>query len=127
MSSRMEKLQTRWQDSKMVSTREKVAFVLGVMNVLVSALLLGFRPEWMCVFSLLLIVSARSGSDDVINQTLVLLDTAHFSITNPSVHLSQKVISLLSARLLLPFQHHVYALPLGFPAVGVSAGSLLCA
>ncbi|KAI5477752.1 protein of DUF2838 family [Pseudohyphozyma bogoriensis] len=36
----------KWEEEKTVRMRDKISFFLGVMNVLTTALLLGFRPEW---------------------------------------------------------------------------------
>lgn len=65
VQQRIKRLSDRWNEAKVVSLREKVSFltgacsaragraaradagVTGVMNVLCSALMLGFVPEWM--------------------------------------------------------------------------------
>ncbi|MBW0545762.1 hypothetical protein O181_085477 [Austropuccinia psidii MF-1] len=43
---RIKKIQSRWNDSKTVSLREKTSFFFGVQNVLITALLLAFWPEY---------------------------------------------------------------------------------
>ncbi|CAH7672705.1 hypothetical protein BY996DRAFT_4577767 [Phakopsora pachyrhizi] len=43
---RRERIQRSWNDSKAVSLREKTSFFLGVQNVLVTALLIAFWPEY---------------------------------------------------------------------------------
>ncbi|GAA5820310.1 hypothetical protein JCM11251_005567 [Rhodosporidiobolus azoricus] len=40
------KLVVKWEEEKTVRLRDKISFVCGVMNVLISALLLGFHPTW---------------------------------------------------------------------------------
>ncbi|GAA5880397.1 hypothetical protein JCM16303_003927 [Sporobolomyces ruberrimus] len=46
MRGNMAKLVVKWEEEKTVRLRDKISFLCGVMNVLVSALLLGFRPTW---------------------------------------------------------------------------------
>ncbi|GAA6022316.1 hypothetical protein JCM11491_005261 [Sporobolomyces phaffii] len=46
MRGSMSKLVVKWEEEKTVRLRDKISFLCGVMNVLVSALLLGFRPTW---------------------------------------------------------------------------------
>jgi len=45
----MTNVQTAWASAKVVRTREKVTFFIGVMAVLSSALLFGLAPEWIHV------------------------------------------------------------------------------
>jgi hypothetical protein len=46
LQSRMTRLSASWHSAKVVRTRDKVTFFLGVMSVLVSALLFGMAPEF---------------------------------------------------------------------------------
>lgn len=46
MSDRVDRLQTRWTDAKTVRLRDKVSFLIGVMNLVASSLIFAFRPEW---------------------------------------------------------------------------------
>ncbi|KAI5810816.1 hypothetical protein BZA77DRAFT_340129 [Pyronema omphalodes] len=46
----LDKVLERWNDTKVVSTREKISFVVGVSNVFVSGYLIGGYPEWMHVW-----------------------------------------------------------------------------
>ncbi|GAA5925369.1 glycerophosphocholine acyltransferase [Sporobolomyces koalae] len=46
MRGSMSKLVVKWEEEKTVRLRDKISFFCGVMNVLISALLLGFRPTW---------------------------------------------------------------------------------
>ncbi|KAF5387609.1 hypothetical protein D9615_000080 [Tricholomella constricta] len=46
VSSRMTKLSASWQSAKVVRTREKVSFFVGVMTLLFSALMFGMAPQW---------------------------------------------------------------------------------
>ncbi|KAG5715223.1 hypothetical protein E4T56_gene3012 [Termitomyces sp. T112] len=46
VSARMTKLAVSWQSAKVVRTREKVSFFLGVMTLLFSALMFGLAPQW---------------------------------------------------------------------------------
>jgi hypothetical protein len=46
VQTRMTKLAESWQSAKVVRTREKVSFFLGVMTLLASALLFGMAPQW---------------------------------------------------------------------------------
>lgn len=50
VQTRMTRLSASWQSAKVVRTREKVSFFLGVMTLLLSALLFGLAPQ--CVFRL---------------------------------------------------------------------------
>ncbi|KIY45942.1 hypothetical protein FISHEDRAFT_48524 [Fistulina hepatica ATCC 64428] len=49
ISARMTTLSASWQSAKVVRTRDKVSFFLGVMSVLVSALMFGLAPQWVHV------------------------------------------------------------------------------
>lgn len=40
----LDKLLERWDDSKVVSTREKISFVVGVSNVFITGFLIGAHP-----------------------------------------------------------------------------------
>ncbi|GAA6013892.1 hypothetical protein JCM10207_008225 [Rhodosporidiobolus poonsookiae] len=40
------KLMVKWEEEKTVRLRDKISFLCGVMNVLSTALLLGFEPTW---------------------------------------------------------------------------------
>ncbi|KAG6901886.1 hypothetical protein C0995_007011 [Termitomyces sp. Mi166 len=46
VSTRMTKLAASWQSAKVVRTREKVSFFLGVITLLFSALMFGMAPQW---------------------------------------------------------------------------------
>ncbi|KAH0542572.1 hypothetical protein FGG08_003077 [Glutinoglossum americanum] len=46
MNSSVERLGQRWNDAKVVSTREKVAFIAGVLNIFISGYLIGAYPDW---------------------------------------------------------------------------------
>ncbi|GAA5982742.1 hypothetical protein JCM5350_006233 [Sporobolomyces pararoseus] len=46
MRGSVAKLVVKWEEEKTVRLRDKISFLCGVMNVLVSALLLGFQPTW---------------------------------------------------------------------------------
>lgn len=47
VGKRVETLRQRWKDERVVSLRDKLSFFMGVELVLFSALLVGFRPQWM--------------------------------------------------------------------------------
>jgi len=49
VSARMQSLVASWRSAKVVRTREKLSFLLGVMSLLVSALMFGMAPEWVHV------------------------------------------------------------------------------
>ncbi|KAF9057780.1 hypothetical protein BJ165DRAFT_1538984 [Panaeolus papilionaceus] len=49
ISTRMASLSASWQSAKVVRTRDKVSFFLGVMNLLLTALMFGLTPEWIHV------------------------------------------------------------------------------
>lgn len=49
VQTRMTRLSASWQSAKVVRTREKVSFFLGVMTLLLSALLFGLAPQWIHV------------------------------------------------------------------------------
>ena len=46
MRESVDRLGSRWNDSKTVSTREKLSFIGGVLNIFISGYLLGAFPEW---------------------------------------------------------------------------------
>ncbi|GAA5950288.1 hypothetical protein JCM21900_001103 [Sporobolomyces salmonicolor] len=46
MRENVSKLMVKWEEEKTVRLRDKISFLCGVMNVLISALLLGFEPTW---------------------------------------------------------------------------------
>jgi len=46
VSTRMTRLAATWQSTKVVRTREKISFFLGVMAVAISTLMFGVAPEW---------------------------------------------------------------------------------
>ena len=45
MRDSVDRLGTRWNDTKAVSAREKVAFIAGVLNIFISGYLIGARPD----------------------------------------------------------------------------------
>ncbi|KAH9482888.1 Glycerophosphocholine acyltransferase 1 [Psilocybe cubensis] len=49
LSTRVASLSTSWQSAKVVRTREKVSFFIGVMTLLGSALMFGMAPQWVHV------------------------------------------------------------------------------
>ncbi|KAF4969474.1 hypothetical protein FSARC_3332 [Fusarium sarcochroum] len=46
MQRRVDKLGKRWNDTKVISAREKVSFIFGVLNIFVSGYLIGAYPEY---------------------------------------------------------------------------------
>lgn len=46
MQRRVDKLGKRWNDTKVISAREKVSFIFGVMNIFASGYLIGGFPEY---------------------------------------------------------------------------------
>lgn len=46
LSARASKIQARWDDARLVSLRDKVSFLFGVMNVVLTCLMVGLRPHW---------------------------------------------------------------------------------
>lgn len=59
----MTKLAVTWQSTKVVRTREKISFFLGVNAVALSALMFGIAPEFVqilpCVWGFVFIISYR--------------------------------------------------------------------
>ncbi|KAN0062087.1 hypothetical protein ACQY0O_005604 [Thecaphora frezii] len=45
VSVRIDSLQQKWQDAKVVRLRDKISFVVGVLNLVISSLCFAFRPE----------------------------------------------------------------------------------
>lgn len=45
MRESVDRLGTRWNDTKAVTAREKMSFIAGVLNVFISGYLIGARPE----------------------------------------------------------------------------------
>jgi hypothetical protein len=46
MRTSVEKLGSRWNDTKTITVREKISFICAVMNIFVSGFLIGGHPEW---------------------------------------------------------------------------------
>ncbi|GAA6053798.1 hypothetical protein JCM3770_003041 [Rhodotorula araucariae] len=46
MRDSVSKVIVKWEEEKTVRLRDKISFLCGVMNVLATALLLGFHPTW---------------------------------------------------------------------------------
>ncbi|KAI1423727.1 hypothetical protein F5Y12DRAFT_715991 [Xylaria sp. FL1777] len=46
MKQSVEKLGRRWNDTKVITLREKVSFICGVINIFISGYLIGAYPEW---------------------------------------------------------------------------------
>src|SRR5690606_25063612 len=46
MRTSVEKLGSRWNDTKTITLREKISFICAVMNIFVSGFLIGGHPEW---------------------------------------------------------------------------------
>lgn len=46
MTRRVDKLGKHWNDTKVISAREKVSFIFGVMNIFISGYLIGAYPEY---------------------------------------------------------------------------------
>ncbi|KFY97873.1 hypothetical protein V498_01835 [Pseudogymnoascus sp. VKM F-4517 (FW-2822)] len=46
MKTSVDKLGKQWNDTKVVTLREKFSFIFGVLNILISGYLIGGRPEW---------------------------------------------------------------------------------
>ncbi|KAF2199625.1 hypothetical protein GQ43DRAFT_464680 [Delitschia confertaspora ATCC 74209] len=46
MRQSVDRLNTRWNDATVVTAREKLSFITGVMNIVVSSYLVGAHPEW---------------------------------------------------------------------------------
>lgn len=44
---RVEKLSARWAEQKNVRLRDKICFVIGVMNLVISSLIFAYKPAWM--------------------------------------------------------------------------------
>ncbi|KAI0723006.1 hypothetical protein C8Q76DRAFT_721222 [Earliella scabrosa] len=49
VSQRLLKVTQTWHSAKVIRTREKVTFFMGVMSLLLTALLFGMAPEWIHV------------------------------------------------------------------------------
>ncbi|KAL8952735.1 MAG: hypothetical protein Q9222_001384 [Ikaeria aurantiellina] len=45
MRDSVDRLGTRWNDTKVVSAREKLSFIAGVLNIFISGYLIGARPD----------------------------------------------------------------------------------
>ncbi len=50
MRESVERLGRRWSDTKAVTTREKAAFIAGVLNIFISGYLIGAYPQYMHVW-----------------------------------------------------------------------------
>ncbi|KAJ3479336.1 hypothetical protein NLI96_g9123 [Meripilus lineatus] len=46
MTQRMTSLSAAWQSAKIIRTREKISFFIGVMSLLYTALIFGIAPQW---------------------------------------------------------------------------------
>lgn len=47
MRTSVEKLGRQWNDTRVITMREKVSFICGVLNIFISGYLMGGSPEWM--------------------------------------------------------------------------------
>ncbi|ROW15523.1 hypothetical protein VPNG_02292 [Cytospora leucostoma] len=47
MRTSVDKLGKQWHDRKVITLREKISFICGVLNIFLSGYLLGAYPEWM--------------------------------------------------------------------------------
>jgi len=47
VSKRIDKVSARWAEQKNVRFRDKLCFVVGVMNLVISSLIFAYKPEWM--------------------------------------------------------------------------------
>ncbi|KUI58845.1 hypothetical protein VP1G_06137 [Cytospora mali] len=47
MRKSVDKLGKQWNDRKVITLREKVSFICGVLNIFISGYLIGAYPEWM--------------------------------------------------------------------------------
>lgn len=50
MKQSVEKLGRRWNDTKIITMREKVSFICGVMNIFISGYLIGAYPEYFYIW-----------------------------------------------------------------------------
>ena len=46
MKQSVEKLSTQWNDTKVITLREKVSFICATMNIFISGYLIGANPSW---------------------------------------------------------------------------------
>ncbi|KAL2757197.1 hypothetical protein ACRALDRAFT_1062817 [Sodiomyces alcalophilus JCM 7366] len=46
----VDKLAARWSDTKIITLREKISFICGVMNIFISGYLIGGYPQWFHVW-----------------------------------------------------------------------------
>ncbi|KAG8905111.1 hypothetical protein FRB99_000675 [Tulasnella sp. 403] len=72
ISTRMASLTTAWQSAKVIRTREKVSFFIGVMSILYTSLVLALAPEWLHVIYTI--------------QTLIFLPTRYYSYKKKAWH-----------------------------------------
>lgn len=49
VAHRVDKIQARWTEQKNIRLRDKLSFVIGVMNLIVSSLVFAYVPKWMPV------------------------------------------------------------------------------
>lgn len=47
VSLRIDKVSKSWAEQKNVRFRDKLCFVIGVMNLVISSLIFAYKPEWM--------------------------------------------------------------------------------
>lgn len=50
MRTGVDKLAARWNDTKVITLREKISFICGVMNIFISGYLIGGYPQWFHVW-----------------------------------------------------------------------------
>ncbi|TGZ82382.1 hypothetical protein EX30DRAFT_305165 [Ascodesmis nigricans] len=46
----IDRLMVKWDDTRVVSTREKISFVVGVSNIFITGFLMGAHPEWVHIW-----------------------------------------------------------------------------
>ncbi|KAG9003512.1 hypothetical protein FRB94_003095, partial [Tulasnella sp. JGI-2019a] len=72
VSKRMTSLTTAWQSAKVIRTREKVSFLVGVMSILFTAIVWCLAPQWLHIIYTV--------------QTLYFLPTRYYSYKKKAWH-----------------------------------------
>lgn len=99
MKVSVDRLSTRWNDAKTVTLKEKVSFVVAVLNIFISAYMIGAFPEyfhWWYTVQLAYVMHTRTSSVSWKPLTATKLLHAH-----PLVQLPQNRLPLLPRRPLL--------------------------
>ena len=123
ISTRMTSLAASWQSAKVVRTREKVSFFLGVMNLLFTALIFGMAPQ--CVVLIHRLTPQSLTRHDVQMGTHFVHRPGSLSPPLALLSIQEARLALLFVRPLLLYHHSQLYFLLDFAFKYLALGRLL--